>query len=465
MNADDLRRDLRRALRGTLITREEEDYASTRAGLLFNGRKPDRHPRLIVRAADVADVQTVVRFAAKQNLPISVLGSGHNWSGIALQDGILLDLGALNQVAIDADARIAEVGPAVTNRTLARLLSGQDLAFPVGHCGTVSLSGYLLGGGFGWNPGEWGIATFGVDSLDVVTADGELRRASATENQDVFWAARGGGPEFFGIVTRYRLRLRPLPHAITTSVWTYPIEHIAEVERWMSDAMNTGPSNVEFTAAMTSAPPPLTGSTAKVVSAIATVFADSAAEANATLARIGANAPAGALDVKANMPTPFDVLYDIMAQFFPDGARYAADAFWSNETTGGIFRGLADSVAAAPSPASFATGVILPARSFGPRELPDAAFSMLGRVFGAAYAIWTEPSEDESQRAWLRAAADALAPVTIGHYVGEADLERPERMTGCFATAAWTRLQALRQQHDPAGLFSSGPRLKDRTAA
>lgn len=451
---------LRAALRGTLIARDEASYDHARKNLLFNGRKPDRHPALIVRAADVADVQAGMRFAAAEGLAVSVRGSGHNWSGIALQDGIVLDVSALDAVSVDPAARIAEVGPGVGNRTLARILTENGFAFPLGHCGTVALSGYLLGGGFGWNSGAWGMAAFSVESVDVVTADGMLRHASESENADIFWAARGAGPAFFGVVTRYRLRLQPLPGAITTSVWTYPLARIAEVERWMTEAMRAGPINIEFTAAMTSAPPPLAGA-GKVVSAIATVFADREIEARDVLAAIAASAPSGALDVQQGMPTPFDTLYDIMAQFFLEDARYAADSFWS-DAPDSLFRGLAEGVAASSSPTSLAIGVVMPPD--GPAA-PDAALSVSGRAFGAAYAIWTEPSEDERHRAWLRATADAVAPVTLGHYVGEADLDRSGRMAGCFSPAAWDRLGALRQWHDPAGLFAGGTRQLASRAA
>jgi FAD/FMN-containing dehydrogenase len=448
---------LRAALRGTLIARGEASYDHAREALIFNGFQPDRHPALIARAVDVEDVQTVVRFATAERLAISVRGSGHNWSGIALQDGIVLDISALDGVVIDPARRIAEVGPGATNRTLARKLTDHGLAFPTGHCGTVALSGYLLGGGFGWNSGAWGMAAFSVASVDVVTADGALRRASETENADIFWAVRGAGPAFFGVVTRYSLRLQALPRAITTSVWTYPLERVAEVERWMTEAMRTGPANVEFTAAMTSAPSPLVGA-GKVVSAIATVFADSETEARDVLAAIAASAPSGALDVQQGMPTPFDTLYDIMAQFFPEGARYAADAFWSDDPDS-LMRGLADGVTATPSLASFAIGVVLPPH--GPAAT-GAALSLSGRAFGAAYAVWTDPSEDERHWAWLRATADAVAPATLGHYVGEADLDRSGRIAGCFSPAAWDRLGALRQRYDPTGLFA--PRTQHLSA-
>jgi FAD/FMN-containing dehydrogenase len=449
MNID----NLRSALQGRVIAPDQAEYEDARRGLVFNGLTPSRHPALIVRAAEVSDVCATVRFAAARGLNVSVRGSGHNWSSVALQDGIVLDVSALDSISIDRADLTAEVGPGVTNRVLAQALTGEELAFPLGHCGTVAVSGYLLGGGFGWNSGQWGMAASNVLGLDVVTADGVLRRVSETEHPDLYWAARGAGPTFFGVVVGYRLRLRPLPGAITTSVWTYPLSRIDEVERWMTAAMRDGAANVEFTAAMTSAPPPLAGA-GKVVCAIATVFAATSAEAHGTLSAIAAAAPADALDVQQGMPTPFETLYDIMGQFFPEGARYAVDSFWS-DAPDELLRGMADGVAASTAPATFAIGVVMPPQWPAPA---NSALSVSAQCFAAAYAIWTDPAEDAQHRAWLRATADSVAPVVRGHYVGEADLDRPGRIERCFSSVAWDRLAVIRQRHDPTGVFA-GSRL------
>jgi len=440
--------DLREAVRGSVIAVDSANFAAASQSLLFNARKPARQPRIIVQAADVADVQATVRFARAKGLRVSPRGGGHNWSGIAQQADIVLDLGALRSLRIDAGMRMAEAGPAVTNRMLAEALERKGLAFPAGHCADVPLSGYLLGGGFGWNSGAWGIACFNVESLDVVTADGELRRASAHEHPDIFWAARGAGPEFFGVVVSYRLRLQPLPRAITTSMRTYPLDDIDAVTRWVKAAMASGPANVEFTVALTTAPEPLAGRSPKTASAIATVFANSRAEARATLSRIAAMAPAGALDVHEEMPTPFGVLYDITGGFFPQGRRYAVDSFWTADED--LFAGMARAVAKAPSRETFALGVIGPAH---PPALPDAAFSKIAPVFGCAYAIWDDAAADAGNIAWLRELAQDVAPLTLGHYVGEADLELPQRLENCFSAEARARLKALQAQYDPAGTF------------
>jgi FAD/FMN-containing dehydrogenase len=340
----------------------------------------------------------------------------------------------------------------VRNGDAARAFAAQGLAFPLGHCASVPLSGYLLGGGFGWNSGQWGIACFSVESIDVVLADGELRRASETENADIFWAARGGGPEFFGVVTAYRLRLQPLPRAITTSVWTYRIDRAPEIEGWMRDAVTRDARNVEFTAVFSSAPPHLADRTRKTASAIATVFADSVFEARAMLARIGASAPAGALEVRENMTTPFEVLYEIIAPFFPVGYRYAVDSFWAPAHADSFLARLAAETMQAPAPRSFSLGVVLPPQS-GP--LPDGAFSMTGAAFGCAYAIWDDVASDSPNMDWLRQTSDRIAPLSIGAYVGEADLDRPARLQQCYSPTAWAALKALQSVYDPHRMFGA----------
>lgn len=443
---------LKQTVRGTVIASEDAGYEPARKSLLWNGRKPSRFPRLIVRAANVEDVQAVVRFAAEHGQRVSPRGGGHHWSCIALQEGIVLDLSALNHIQIDAGNRTAEVGPTARNGELASALAAQGLAFPVGHCATVPMSGYLLGGGFGWNSGAWGMACFSVIGADVVTADGELRRVSATENPEIFWALRGAGPEFFAVVTAYRIRLQSLPRAITTSVWTYPAGEAANVERWAQQAMASGLRNVEFTLAISSAPPPLVDKASKVITGVATVFANTAEEARDALGRIADGAPAGAIDVQQNLPTSFEILYQIIGQFFPEGRRYLADTFWAKPGAEGFARRVAAETVKAPSLESFSLAVPMPP-AFYNEPLPDAAFSMVSPMFGCSYAVWRDAADDAANMGWIRQIARALLPVTAGQYLGEADLDEPARLRGSFAPANWNRLKSLQAKYDPAGMF------------
>ena len=446
---------LRRSVRGTVVTADDAAYAATREGLLFNRRGPGRRPAVIVRAAGVDDVRAAVRFAAANGLRVSPRGSGHNWSGIAIQEGVVVDLGAMDRVVVDAGARLAEAEPAISARALAETLAGYGLAFPVGHCGTVAMSGYLLGGGFGWNSGSWGLGCHNVESVEVVLADGSLRRASALENPEIFWAVRGGGPAFFGIVVRYRLRLQPLPRVMKAALWAYPLERFAEVEGWMGPLAAAGRRTLEVSTTMASAPPPLAGRAARVALTAATVFADSEAEADAILAAVAAAAPAGALDAHGPMPVSFGMLYDLTAPMYPAGMRNAVDCFWAASPETSFLGTIAERVATAPFPRVHALALVLPPP---PGPLPDAAFSMGGAIYAGVHAVWESPEDDAKGLAWLRGTADAVADRTIGHYVGETDHDRPGRLEACFSPAAWVKLAVLRRRYDPAGVF-------DRTGA
>lgn len=444
--------DLKGLVRGEVVAKGEARYVSLRGGLLYNRRSPDRQPAVIVRARDERDVQAVVRYAAANDLTVSPCGSGHNWSGIAMQEGIVLDLSGLNQLAIDSSARTAEVGPALANRTMARRLAEHGLAFPLGHCGHVSLGGYLLGGGLGWNSERWGLGCHNVIGIDVVTADGTFCRASADDNPDLFWAARGGGPAFFGVVTRYRLALHPLPRAITTSNRFYPLSRIREIQAWMLAAKGALPDNVEFSAVFAAPPPDLETCGRHVVLATATIFADTTDEANASLATLAALAPDRSLKSEV-VPSGFEDLFLPFDTLLPEGRRYAVDSLWSAAPTDDFMAAFAEQIAEAPSATCTALSVVVPAPTEEPMPTCDTAFSMTGSGFGLIYAVWDDPANDEEHVAWLRSASDALARETVGRYVGEADLARAGWLQTCYAPDAWARLSGLRDHWDARGVF------------
>src|SRR5215217_8005727 len=231
---------LQERISGRVVHRGDHAYEQVRCAPGWNEIKPERYPDLIVQVASEDDVIEAVNFARAQHMKIGIRGGGHSWCAAALQEGgILLDLSRLNQVEIDPEARVASAEPVVTNRYLAKQLAKHGLAFPVGHCPCVPLSGFILSGGLGWNAGELGISCFSLLSVDVVTADGSLVTASETENTELLWAARGAGPGFFGVATKYRVRLYPLPRAITTSTLMYPLGKLPEVVEWATATENT----------------------------------------------------------------------------------------------------------------------------------------------------------------------------------------------------------------------------------
>ena len=162
-------------LDGSVVWRGDEDYEPTRRSMLWNGWKPSRFPELIARAVSEEDVVAAVKFARSRRLKIAVRAGGHSWCGSPLREGgMLIDLSQLCELSVDSASRTAALQPGVTSRELASTLAEHELAFPVGHCGHVGLSGFLLSGGLGWNWGAWGPACLSIRGLEVVTADGRL---------------------------------------------------------------------------------------------------------------------------------------------------------------------------------------------------------------------------------------------------------------------------------------------------
>jgi len=434
---------LRSGLRGALITALEPRLAAESDALIWNGRKPARRVKLIVRAACAEDVAEAVRFAAAKGLTVSPRGGGHQFTGIAAQADMVIDLGTLDGLKLDAEARTARVEPAVTNARLAAALERHGLAFPLGHCGSVPMSGYLLGGGVGWNSAEWGFACFSVMAVEVVLADGRIVTADAEQNADIYWAVRGAGPEFFGVVTAYHVKLQEAAKATSTSIRIYPAAMASQVADWAETVMAEAPPSVEFTTKVTPTP------NGPVLATLATVFAKTDAEASAIHAALGKSAPE-ALQVIGPMPTPIGALYEATEPSMPRGRRYAVDTLWSEARFGEVLARLVHGMALAPSEESMALVVLRPNAVATPT---DAAFSCHGRVFGALYGIWQGEEHDAANIGWLRATIDGVAPLCTGAYVGEADLDRPDRALRTLSPEAQTRLRDLRAFHDPHGLF------------
>jgi FAD/FMN-containing dehydrogenase len=367
---------------------------------------------------------------------------------------LLIDVGALRGVEIDAAHKTALAQPGVRGRELTEKLARQGLAFPCGHCSTVPLAGYLLGGGFGWNAGEWGVACWNVTGVDVVTAGGELLHADENDHADLFWAARGAGPGFVGVIVGYRLRLFELPTAIETTTLVYPLEKAGDLARW---AARTGPQlarNVELVLLCVAAPAHLTKQHSRVCTVTATAFARSHQEALAALQPIAACPVEGALAREVNAPASFDSLFGVMDAAFPDGKRCAMDTLWLAGDAGELLARAAAQYERAPSPRSLLLCVVPPPPPADAPPLPDCAFSMVGPVNLGCYAIWDEESADEENVAWLRRTTAALSDATIGYYVGETDFDAGEsRSRRSFSEANWQRLAELRKKHDPTGLF------------
>src|SRR5919204_389336 len=199
--------DLRRRHRGPVLVPDDDGYEAART--TFNGML-DRRPEVVTRPLDVDDVVAAVSFAAESNLPIAVRGGGHGVAGHCVGDGsLVVDLRLMRGITIDRDARTATCGGGALWEDLDPACLRHGLATPGGTFGDTGVAGLTLGGGIGHLIGLHGLTLDNLLATTVVTADGEVVRASENENADLFWALRGGGGNF-GVVTDFTFRLHPV---------------------------------------------------------------------------------------------------------------------------------------------------------------------------------------------------------------------------------------------------------------
>ncbi|KAK4944551.1 hypothetical protein LTR10_015985 [Elasticomyces elasticus] len=209
-------------------------YEEARVGRVFNHKRPKRYPRAVVQASEEAHVICAVRLAVELGCRVSARFGGHSWAAWSVRDdAILIDLGNYHHIEFDEDKQIIIISPSTTGKVLADFLSTKSVMFYGGHCPDVGLGGFLLQGGMGWNCKNWGWACEQIAAIDCVTAKGQLVHCDATHHQDLYWAARGAGPGFLGVVTKFYLNVSPSYSNILSSTFIYPVSEYRKVLDWV----------------------------------------------------------------------------------------------------------------------------------------------------------------------------------------------------------------------------------------
>lgn len=427
------------------------EYDDLRRELIWNARMHDaRSPDCIVRAGSAKEVSAIISLAGQHDAKVALRGSGHNYQGAALRDGgIMIDLSGLDEIRIDVAARRAWIGAGITGGQLIKELSRNGLAFPIGHCGGVAASGYILSGGFGWNYGEWGPACRNVSAIEMVLASGEVVTATEDTHADLFWAARGAGCAFFAAVTAYELMLQPLPPATFAMNAIFEASSAQVVAEWLNKAGATADKTAELICLI--GPDHESGKPSITVRAIAN--GSSAANARSKLGAL--------LDIpsKADLIAPVtceDLPFTDLSKFsaMPSDKRVAADQVWSDAPLGDMLLAVAH-LAEGPQASSAISLTGLGGWARTPHMLDDdCALSVGGTRSAGIYALWDGMADDQRHLDWVAAANTALAPLRNGRYVAEADVffERG-RIAECFSAEAWKKLRSLGQQYDPHQRF------------
>lgn len=441
---------LRSALRGELLEAGDEGYDDARQ--IWNGMI-DKRPALIARVTGVADVIASVRFARGHDLLLAVRGGGHNIAGKALVDGgLVVDLSQLTSVRIDPEHRRAFVEPGATLGDFDHEAQAFGLATPLGVNSTTGVAGLTLGGGFGWLTRKHGLSSDNLLSVDLVTADGTLVHADATQHADLFWAVRGGGGNF-GIVTSFEFRLHPVGPELLSGLIVFPLEQARSVLGQYREFTKAAPDDLVVWAVMRKAPPlpflPEEVHGTEIL-ALALLYAGDPEEGEELVATLRSFGTTVGEHVGVQPYTAWQAAFDPL---LTEGARNYWKSHNFTELSDGALDILADFAGRLPSDETeifiahlggAASRIDVEATAYPHR---DAEFVM--NVHGR----WREPSDDDAVIGWARELFDATAPHASGSvYVNFLTEDEADRVEAAYGPN-YGRLTAVKQRFDPDNFF------------
>ncbi len=438
--ADSTVQELQKGLGGSLLRPADAAYDAARR--VFNGMT-DRRPEIIVRCAGAADAVRSVDFARTNQLPLAIRGGGHGVAGNAVCDGgLVIDFSGLRHVEVDVQRRTARAQPGVTWHDFDAKTQAHGLATTGGLVSTTGIAGFTLGGGFGWLVRKHGLACDNLIEADVVMAEGELVRASSSENPDLFWALRGGGGNF-GVVTSFTFQLHPL-RQIVGGLVAHPRGRAPEVLRFYREYVRSVPDELTSMAALAMSPDGVP------IIALAACYAGPVNRAEEVIRPLREFGPP-VLDHIGPIP------YVALQTMFDPGAPAGMQNYWKSDFLQELSDGAIDTITAhagrMASPMSQVhihhlggamNRIGLGASAFSRR---DANF--LYNIIG----LWPDPSENQRHISWARDFFTAMKPWGVGgayiNFMGE---ESQDRVRAAYGPN-YERLIALKSKYDPNNLF------------
>jgi len=436
--------------RGEIVGREDPTYDEHRK--VWNG-SIDRRPALIARCAGVADVIASVRFGRKHGLPVAVRSGGHSFPGLSVaDDAFLIDLGSMKGIRVDPEARTARVQAGVLLGELDRETQAFGLAAPSGIVTHTGVAGLTLGGGIGWNQRKHGLSIDKLRRVDVVTADGELVKASADENADLFWGVRGGGGNF-GIVTEFEFDLVPVGPMVMAGPIMWPMDDAPEVLRFYRDWVADAPDELMTILIHRKAPPlpfvpeELHG---KLVVMVVCYWAGEVEDGEKAIRPIK---EFGRPVADVCVPRPFLEHQAMFDPSFVPGRWYYFKSCDVPALTDEIIDITVDHCSRISSPLnSFPIWQMGGAVSRVGED--ETAFN--GRGAGFTYNIGASTATAEGfdgEREWVRGFWSALEPHFTTVYVNFLMDEGEDRVRQAYGAEKYDRLQALKRKYDPDNFF------------
>lgn len=425
----------------------------------------DKRPAVIARCASTEDVVAAVDFARERDLAIAVRSGGHSVAGMSIcDDGMLIDLGGMKHVDVDPAARIARAGGGALWGELDAATQRHGPHTPGGRVTTTGIGGFTTGGGYGWTSSKHGLACDNLLSAEVVTADGSVLTASEDENEDLFWAIRGGSGNF-GIVTRFDFRLHELGPIVLAGMALWPIQRAREVVGAWRDHVEGAPDELSTGCAVAIAPPEafvpehLRG---KPALAVIGMYVGDPARGEPAMQPLKALSP----DVDLIQPMPYTDFQAMVDPDNPPGLRNYFRGDYLDELSDQAIDVYVERATETVSSTPLAQIVIFRLGA-GITDVAEEATAFPHR--DAQYLfhpilLWEDPTEDDRRIAAGRSLGEALKPFGTGaSYLNfTADSARVREVYGAEKHA---RLVALKDKYDGDNLFHHNQNIEPSRVA
>jgi len=415
----------------------------------------DRRPAVVASCTSSADVAAALAFAQREGLEVAVRGGGHNYAGFALcDDGLMIDLTPMKTIAVDAANRRARCGGGTTWGELDGATQEHGLAVPGGFISHTGVAGLTLGGGLGWLSRLAGLSSDNVVGAEVVTANGDVLRASKDENADLFWAIRGGGGNY-GVVTEFEFALHHVGPMVHLGLFLFSPDQGPDLFRFAREYVKDLPDECGvFLAGMSAPPAPFVPPELHFTPAFAIAVVGLGDEATHA-ALIAPIAKALTPIVEMVTPIPYVALQQMFDESAPWGMYAYEKAVYLDELTDGAIEAIAEHQPKKMSPLSFVPIFVLG----GAYQRADSDASAFGGRRDVKYVInisATTPTPDgyEQERAWVRDYWSALVPhaVGVGSYVNFMTEVEDDRVRNAYG-AKYDRLQQVKKTYDPGNVF------------
>jgi hypothetical protein len=449
---------LRERFKGDLLLPGDAAYEASRG--IWNGMF-DRRPGLIARCADVSDVQSAVRAASSVGLLTAVRCGGHSLAGFSTCDGgMVLDLSRMRQVAVDPETRRARFAGGCLLGSIDTATQKAGLVFPSGVVSHTGAGGLVLGGGTGWLTRRFGLSCDNVEAFTLVTADGSIIRANATNNTDLFWALRGGGGNF-GVVTEFEVKLHPL-NSLVLAEGLCPESGIRRLLEFWRDFMAEAPLDLKWNIDLRLAPhsekvpPALRG---RPVAGNSLVWTGDPKAGQSYLERALSLCDR---DSVRRRVVPFLTLQTMADSDFPHGRRYYTKSGYFSRLDDGTIDQMIEAVATIPSPQTQIELAYLGGAA-GRVDARETAFGDRSAPFIMnLLANWAESTEDAEHISWVRGLFAKLRPaMKPGVYVNFMSGDEQDRVPEAYQER-WERMLAVKSHYDPGNFFRMNQNIQPR---